>query len=233
MNRFRAYLGLCILLTIAYIASGCSIGDKNLADQVKPPEIGEEILVIETEYGVIKARMFNELAPQACQGVKRLVQAGFYKNKSIDRLEKDFLFQVNQKDQSEYQETPLVLESTKELKHYKGALGLARTRDSNVEGFDNLVHSFYIIAPSQIEDEYLSALKNLNDDTLTDLQLATYKEMGGVPRLDGEYTIFGQVFEGLEVLDRINDMVANASIDHSIWDEGILLKSIEIVQYDK
>jgi cyclophilin family peptidyl-prolyl cis-trans isomerase len=78
---------------------------------------------------------------------------------------------------------------------------------------------------SEIQDrasmKMFDYLTNIGDFKFSDTQLTTYKELGGVPRLDGTYAVFGEVIEGIEIVDKIAAVQTDQS-DRPVSDVRIL-----------
>ncbi len=91
-----------------------------------------------------------------------------------------------------------------ELFHKKGALAAAR--DGNSEKASSGCQ-FYVVQGRVWDDAGLDAQKQrittMNGRQPTDEQTLLYKTIGGSPHLDGNYTVFGQVIDGLAVVDSI------------------------------
>lgn len=102
-------------------------------------------------------------------------------------------------------------------KHMKEIYQLRRNNDQ--EGLMNLQDSIFGEAQKLLADE--PAFK------FTEEQRQAYTTVGGTPHLDGEYTVFGEVIEGLDVVDEIQQVATNAS-DRP--DEDIVIKKVSIVE---
>lgn len=102
-------------------------------------------------------------------------------------------------------------------KHMKEIYQLRRNNDQ--EGLMNLQDSIFGETQKLLADE--PAFK------FTEEQRQAYTTVGGTPHLDGEYTVFGEVIEGLDVVDEIQQVATNAS-DRP--DEDIVIKKISIVE---
>lgn len=212
MRMNHVIVSLCMILLLV----GCSASQapssldditvKNVP-QLEEPQSGEEILIIDTSYGEVKIRLFPEHAPLAVEGIKEYVQEGYFDDKSFTRIESDFLMQVREVDKSESEEEPLYpAEVTKDLRHFTGAVGMAQLSNRVGEHEDNtMFNSFYIILPSELDEEYINTMKPALGDRITDEQVTAFDLLGGKPSLDGRYTVFGQVYEGLDILAKINE----------------------------
>lgn len=102
-------------------------------------------------------------------------------------------------------------------KHMKEIYQLRRNNDQ--EGLMNLQDSIFGETQKLLADE--PAFK------FTEEQRQAYTTVGGTPHLDGEYTVFGEVIEGLDVVDEIQQVATNAS-DRP--DEDIVIKKVSIVE---
>lgn len=198
--------------------------------QLEYPEEGEEIAVIRTSIGDIKIRLFLDAAPLAVKNFKALAKEGFYNGYAFDRVEEDFFIQVRITDSTKsiyggYFEK----ETNDEYHHFTGAVGALGNNEGNTSGF-------YIICNSGIEPAYLELMSKLGEGYgYTKELIKAYRNFGGVPRLDGDYTIFGQVFYGMDTAFEINrrTMVEDNGKGVAVTMDPIVINSIEIVPYKK
>ncbi|NTW32890.1 MAG: peptidylprolyl isomerase, partial [Bacteroidetes bacterium] len=86
------------------------------------------------------------------------------------------------------------------LFHKKGALGAAR--DGNPAKASS-GSQFYIVQGQVFTDQDLDMIAQRSGKTISKEQREVYKTIGGTPHLDGDYTVFGEVYEGLDVVDKI------------------------------
>jgi peptidyl-prolyl cis-trans isomerase B (cyclophilin B) len=91
-------------------------------------------------------------------------------------------------------------EFDKNIIHKKGALAAAR--DGNPEKASSACQ-FYLVQGNAISDEMLNQLEQQKGIKYTPAQRNAYKTIGGTPFLDMEYTVYGEVVTGLEVIDKI------------------------------
>lgn len=153
--------------------------------QTEPPAADEEFAVIETSKGTIKFRFFPEFAPETVKNFKELAKKGFYDGLIFHRVIPDFMIQGgdpsgNGTGGESYKGpgTTLKAEISPFLKHYYGALSMAR------KGGD------------------------LNSATSQFFIVQNHK---GTDFLNDQYTVFGQTFEGLEVIDAIVNVDRDAN----------------------
>jgi peptidyl-prolyl cis-trans isomerase B (cyclophilin B) len=87
--------------------------------------------------------------------------------------------------------------------HKKGALAAARTGDQVNPEKRSSCSQFYIVQGRTFFDDELDAIENQAHLTFSEYQREVYKTLGGTPFLDQNYTVFGEVTEGLDVVDKI------------------------------
>ena len=87
--------------------------------------------------------------------------------------------------------------------HKKGALSAARQGDQVNPNKESSGSQFYIVQGQKMTDQLLAQMQSGRSKPLTQEEVNIYKEFGGYPPLDFEYTVYGEVIEGLEVIDKI------------------------------
>ena len=98
------------------------------------------------------------------------------------------------------------------LFHRRGVVAMAREGDDVNPEMRSSACQFYIVWGRILDDKKLNQIQERLDSTtqgrvkLTPEMMATYKTVGGTPHLDGQYTVFGEVTEGLDIIDRIQQM---------------------------
>ncbi len=95
--------------------------------------------------------------------------------------------------------------------HVKGALAAARTGDQVNPEKKSSGSQFYIVHGKSVTDSQLKRMENSKGITYTEAVKETYLEDGGTPFLDGDYTVFGRVIEGLDVIDKIANVKTGRS----------------------
>lgn len=200
-------------------------------NQLKSPKIGEEIAVIKTSMGDIKIRLFPDVAPKTVENFKKLVEEGYYNAQKFDRVEADFLIQVKTRDEpgKNIDRNYLEKEVNDEYRHFTGSVGLA----TNPEGKGG--SSFYIICNEGIDPSYLDMVSMLGEEVGYPTKVVkAYRIYGGVPRLDFNYTVFGQVFYGMDTAFSINKQPVAREPETGLLQpiEPIIIEDIEIVTYD-
>ena len=219
--------------------------------QAQMPEEGEEIAVITTSKGVVKMRFFPEEAPKAVENFKTLAKKGYYNGLLFHRVIEDFMVQTGDpKGDGTGGESccgeAFEDEISPKLHYYRGAVAMANS-GANTNG-----SQFFIVQAKDVVEEALTALRDARDNnegeelgvTLTDGKYYTfsqlfpdsvlehYKEVSGAAHLEyvfgNPYTIFGHVFEGLDVVDAIAAAETNEN-DKPV--EDITIESITFENY--
>ena len=172
---------------------------------------GSEV-VIATRLGDIKVRLFDD-TPIHRANFLLLTRKGSYSETVFNRVVPGFAIQGGQAiepRQVRLRKYRLPPEFRPAHFHHKGALAMARYDDEQNPGQLSSNTDFYIVVGQPRTPEEAKALAGR---PLTPAQVATYADRGGNPSLDGHYTVFGEVIDGLDVVDKI----ANDSIDQYHW----------------
>lgn len=87
--------------------------------------------------------------------------------------------------------------------HKKGALAAARKGDQVNPRKESSGSQFYIVQGQKYDANTLNMMSARSETAYTEEQKKTYSTIGGTPHLDGAYTVFGEVIDGFDVIDRI------------------------------
>lgn len=176
---------------------------------------------IETTHGNFKILLYDDVSAHKDNFLK-LVENGFYEGVLFHRVIKDFMIQCGD-PYSKIGDPQIHLGSGDlgytlkseilfpKYYHKKGAIAAARKPDQVNSDRESSACQFYIVQGKCFTDYELDDFERrlsqiLNTDTLfryTDEQRLVYKTLGGTPHLDGQYTVFGELVEGFDVLDKI------------------------------
>ena len=220
------------LLTALTLLGGCkSGGDGSLPQFDQEIQEGEEIAVITVKgYGEIKVRFFPDEAPKAVENFTTHAKEGYYDGLTFHRVIADFMIQGGDPKgdgtggESIWGEG-FGPEPSDKLYHFPGALCMAQSSMPNSIG-----SQFYIVQGDDVTEEYLDQLEVYYDKTYPDIVKEKYLELGGVPHLDGDYTVFGQVFEGMDVVEKIADCETD---ENDLPKQAVTIEKIEVVEYQK
>lgn len=168
---------------------------------------GHTYVLIETEYGNMKAMLYNT-TPKHRDNFIKLVKENYYDSLMFHRIIPGFMIQGGDPD-SRYALPNLQLgmggpgyEIDAEIgsPHLKGALAAARNNNPMKRSSGS---QFYIVQGQPVDDAVLDGLEQQKGISYNPEQRKLYKEIGGAPFLDGEYTVFGEIVQGLDVIDKI------------------------------
>ncbi|TNE50507.1 MAG: peptidylprolyl isomerase [Bacteroidetes bacterium] len=168
------------------------------------------VVRIQTDMGLIRVRLFDD-TPLHRDNFLKLAETGFYDSLLFHRVIRGFMIQGGDPD-SKHAPAGVLLGAggpgytlPAEIKRpfVHGALAAARLSDkTNPERASN-GSQFFIVDGRPQTDQSLDGWEKRFRMKLDAKRRALYKEKGGVPQLEGQYTVFGEVIEGLDVLDQI------------------------------
>lgn len=170
--------------------------------QLEKPAKGEKIAVMQTNMGDIKIRLFPEVAPKAVENFISHAENGYYDGLIFHRVINDFMIQggdptgTGRGGESIYGHS-FEDEFDLSARNYRGALSMANA-GPNTNG-----SQFFIVQAKSVDDGLISQMTELADRGFPEEVTENYKKIGGTPWLDFKHTVFGQVFEGMDVVDNI------------------------------
>ena len=166
-------------------------------------------VAIETDSGKIVMELYDN-TPQHRDNMVKLVKQGFYDSTLFHRVIPTFVIQGGDPDSKKAQPGQMLgggdlgyrvpAEINDSNFHQRGALAAAR--DNNPEKASS-ASQFYIVTGRVYTDQELDMLSQRTGRSFTPAQREVYKTVGGTPSLDGNYTVYGVVLEGMEVVDKI------------------------------
>ena len=178
----------------------------------------QQLVSIVTSKGEIIVKLYDE-TPKHKSNFIRLVQEGFYDSTLFHRVIKDFMIQGGDplsKNSSRYTRLgsggpgyTLEAEIKPQFIHKKGALAAARLADDENPKRRSSGSQFYIVEGSKYPRKYLPRFEEKNKITYTEKDRIAYESLGGTPHLDGQYTVFGEVVKGLDIVDAISLVKTN------------------------
>lgn len=197
-----------------------------MIEQLKDPVKGEEIAVLKTNHGVIKLRLFEEAAPKAVENFKTHIKNGYYDGVTFHRIIDEFMIQggdptgtgmggesIWNKDFED--------EFDLHFRNIRGALSMANA-GPNTNG-----SQFFIVQKGPVEADIIKQMRSMGaENGYPDEIVDVYENLGGTYWLDGKHTVFGQVFEGMDVVDEIASQPKNA-MDKPLKDVVIEKATIE------
>jgi peptidyl-prolyl cis-trans isomerase B (cyclophilin B) len=180
-------------------------------------------VLIHTDLGDIKVALYND-TPKHRDNFVKLVKTGFYNGSIFHRVIKGFMVQgggapaglPEMSDRVPAEFVPAHI-------HKKGALCAARMGDQVNPKKESSGSQFYIVQGSKVTAEQLNQYDQKRTVKYSPAQRTTYTTIGGTPFLDGDYTVFGEVIEGLDVIDKIA-AVQTAAGDKPVKDLKMTMK---------
>lgn len=231
---------LCMLLLLLETAlTGCgskssgSGGNADVViDQLALPQEGDTVVWITVkDYGVIKVHFFPEAAPKAVENFVTHAEEGYYDGVTFHRVIEDFMIQGGDPEGTgtggeSIWKKDFETEVSPGLLPVYGALCMARTKKAVSNG-----SQFFIVQRKDTSDketimQYVDYYGLM--DSVTDLAVETLNKQGGAYHLSGGYTVFGQVYEGMDVVEAI----AKVSTDQNDMPlEAVVIEKMEVKTY--
>jgi peptidyl-prolyl cis-trans isomerase B (cyclophilin B) len=204
MKKLFSLLSLTVLLF-----STPAFSQKNNKTDKKAVMENVYFVQITTDFGTMKVKLYNE-TPLHRDNFVKLVSEGFYDSLLFHRVIKGFMIQGGD-PQSKNAAAGQMLgsgdvgyripaEFNDSLYHKKGVLAAAR--DNNPEKASSGCQ-FYIVQGKPMIENELQMAERRSGKPMSEAKRNDYKTIGGSVWLDGEYTVFGEVVEGLDVIDKI------------------------------
>jgi|AntRauTorckE5430_2_1112549.scaffolds.fasta_scaffold00739_3 peptidyl-prolyl cis-trans isomerase B (cyclophilin B) len=201
--------------------------------QCAPKGDGSTYAMISTEYGDMKVKLYNS-TPKHRDNFIKLAQERFYDSLLFHRVIEDFMIQGGDPDSKGAAPNQMLgqggpgytLAAEIGELHFKGTLAAARLGDRQNPQRNSSGSQFYIVDGQPLTEENMQNLEQNFGKTYTPEQRQRYLEVGGSPVLDGEYTVFGEVVEGLDVIDKIA-AVPTGQANRPVRDVQMTIKIID------
>ena len=171
-------------------------------NQLAKPIAGETVAILHTSMGDISVRLFAEKAPKAVENFTTHAKNGYYDGLIFHRVIKDFMIQGGDPQGTGCGGESIWGHSFEdefdpELRNYCGALSMANA-GPNTNG-----SQFFIVQAPAVPDGMLSQMESLANRGFPTEVTENYRKLGGTPWLDFRHTVFGQVFDGMDVVNAI------------------------------
>lgn len=206
MKKIVLTYTLCLLLSVTLTAQK----KKKETDAVLPKMAEKEhVVLISTSLGDMKVKLYDA-TPKHRDNFLKLAKENYYDSLLFHRVIPNFMIQGG--DPLSKNAAPGVplgsgdigytvpAEFVDSLFHKKGALCAARTENPEKASSGC---QFYIVQGQVLTNEQVSMMEQQRGIVLSDKQKQLYTTVGGSPWLDKGYTVFGEVVEGLDVIDKI------------------------------
>ncbi|MBR2283367.1 MAG: peptidylprolyl isomerase [Ruminococcus sp.] len=192
------------------------------------PETDEKIIALDIrDYGTVRIKLFPEYAPDGVENFIGLAEQGYYDGLTFHRIISDFMIQGGDPEG-----TGMGGESVwggsfdggtdAHLIHAAGALSYANSGSTSTNG-----SQFFIVTGNVYTSEQLDELASMGYN-VSENAAEVYSTAGGAPWLDGGYTVFGQVFDGLDVVFRVQNAETDGN-DKPL--EDVVIDSVRVESY--
>ncbi|MFI5218115.1 MAG: peptidylprolyl isomerase [Bacteroidia bacterium] len=179
------------------------------SDKKGAPAAKDHIVQVTTDYGSMKIKLYNE-TPKHRDNFLKLAKEGFYNGTLFHRVMSAFMLQGGDPDSKNAAPDKMLgagdigytvpAEFNPALYHKKGALCAARRETPTKESSGC---QFYIVQGKKYTDAELDQMEARAGIKYTADQRKVYTTVGGTPFLDMSYTVYGEVIEGMDVIDKI------------------------------
>ena len=169
-------------------------------EEIKDTDVLANIV---TNKGTIKIKLFPNIAPLAVENFLELAKKGYYNDIIFHRVIKDFMIQTGDPDGTgmggnSIWNKPFKDEFDIGYRNFKGAVSMANA------GPGTNGSQFFIVQKSDTEDNYLNQMRKMGeDDGYPEEVVDAYEKHGGTFWLDFKHTVFGHVYEGMDIVDDI------------------------------
>lgn len=210
-----------LMAMLFIVSAGCGnaqppaeqTADAQMQDTLKKPEANTEAIVkIITDFGTMTVKLYNE-TPLHRDNFLKLAREGFYDSLLFHRVINGFMIQGGDPDSKRAAAgVPLgsggpgytvPAEFRSDLIHKKGVLSAARMPDQVNPAKASSGSQFYVVQGKVYTREELTGFEQRFGLKFTQQQIDAYTTVGGTPHLDGGYTVYGEVIDGMNIIDLI------------------------------
>ncbi len=193
--------------------------------QLKNPASGDTVAVFNTNMGEIKVKLFPKEAPKTVENFVKHAKDGYYNGLIFHRVIKDFMIQGGDPTGTGMGGESIWGRSFEDefdpaLHNLRGALSMANA-GPNTNG-----SQFFIVQANTVPSNMLDQMRDM-PEAFPESTVEAYESMGGTPWLDFRHTVFGQVIEGMEVVDAIANVKVGPA-DKPV--QPVIINGIEIIE---
>lgn len=219
-----------ILLSLSFIIFHLSFSEAQTTE-----------VLLETTMGNIRISLYDE-TPLTRDNFLKITKMGIYDSLLFHRVIKDFMIQSGDTNSKHAKPGQLLgtgdFDYTTEAEfrlpqifHRRGVVAMAREGDKVNPERRSSACQFYIVWGKILNDMQLAKVQEKLDSAtqgqvkLTPEMMEVYKTVGGTPHLDGQYTVFGEVVEGMDVVEKIQQVQTDKN-DRPLEDIRILKATV-------
>jgi peptidyl-prolyl cis-trans isomerase B (cyclophilin B) len=192
-------------------------------------------VLLQTDYGNMKILLYEE-TPLHRENFIKLVKSGFYDGLLFHRVINGFMIQGGDPESRNAQPGAMLgnggpgytipAEFVPKYFHKKGVIAAAREGDNVNPMKESSGSQFYIVQGRIYNEAIMQKIAAQMNKTFSAEQIKAYGTIGGSPWLDNDYTVFGEVVEGLNVIDKIAAVKCDPN-DRPVEDVKMTMKIIE------
>ena len=195
-----------------------------MSKQPNKPAVGDTVAVMHTNMGDISIKLFVNEVPRTTENFITHAKNGYYNGLIFHRVIKDFMIQGGDPTGTgmggeSIWGVPFADEFDVDLHNLRGALSMANA-GPNTNG-----SQFFIVQADTVPANMLSQMKQIGPDNFPDDIIEDYASLGGTPWLDFRHSVFGQVFDGMDVVDKIANV---KTVINDKPESDVVIESIEI-----
>ena len=173
-----------------------------MSKQIREIQQGDTVAVMKTTMGEIKILLFPDAAPKAVENFTTHAKNGYYNGIIFHRVIPDFMAQAGDptgtgRGGESIWGRSFEDEFNVDYHNIRGALSMANA------GPGTNGSQFFIVQAKEVDDGLISQMEQLSDRGFPTECVEDYKALGGTPWLDFKHTVFGQVVDGMDVVDAI------------------------------
>ena len=234
----RRIAAAAAVLALALVLTATACGGKKSAkvnrpavesqeQQFQAPNEGDPIAIFHTSKGEIRAVLYPDDAPMAVENFTGLVEQGYYNGLTFSRVESGFVVEAGQgadgRGNTIWNGSRYPVEASDSLHHYAGALCMG------VDASGACASVFYVVESLPGDQSVTQELVDqMNAAGYRAEVVSAYQTAGGAPYLDYTDTVFGQVYEGMDVVDAIGQTAVD---ENQKPREDITINSVSIETY--
>ena len=210
----RIFITFCAAAACCVLLGACESGSLAAAagKRTRPADLGElqfitpaegdPIATLSTTLGDISFVLYPDIAPMAVENFVGLAQQGYYNGLTVSRVESGFVVEAGQgadgRGNTIWNGSRYPAETTDSLHHYSGALCMG------TDASGECASVFYVMQTLPGDQSVTQELVDqMNSAGYRAEVVSAYQTAGGAPYLDNLNTVFGQVYDGMDVVDAI------------------------------
>jgi len=183
-----------------------------------------------TRVGTLKVKLFDD-TPLHTANFLMMTKRNYFTGTEFIRIAPNFVVQGGS-NESEMEKVKRILigsytipsEFNENHIHKKGVISMARAYENNPNKRSSPYY-FFFVHGQKFNEPQLMAIERDNEIVIPEWKREIYKTTGGAPHLDYEHTVFGEIYEGLDVLDKM----AAVKTDGGEWPVNPLIMQIDVI----